>query len=265
MKKRLQFLAAVLVFAAATPTMAQTVVCFTDAFGFNYFIDVNRTSPKYWEISGSIELDGPGFPAWPISGYGDMANNDFFMLWGPNPSPDGCITVVDNLEFYASSGSAALSEMDWVYQQTCDGFGVVGGPFDYPVTYSSDGCPPAPGRVAADAGNMADIGFDPTVEAAIKDMLMQGGQKMSEILSVEFLRANPMADGMVFTTNKTINPGAELMIYNHVGQLVGSVYANNDNMIVWDGMSASGSVAESGMYVAVLRDGASMLSTKFIK
>ncbi|HCK21837.1 MAG TPA: hypothetical protein DHW15_06665, partial [Bacteroidetes bacterium] len=95
MRKRLQLLATVLVLAAATPTMAQTVVCFTDAFGFNYLIDVNRTAPKYWEISGSIELDGPGFPAWPISGYGDMANNDFFMTWGPNPSPDGCVTAVD--------------------------------------------------------------------------------------------------------------------------------------------------------------------------
>ena len=264
MKKRLQLLATVLVLAAATPTMAQTVVCFTDAFCFNYFIDVNRTAPKYWEISGGIDLSGDG-SLWPISGYGDMANNDFFMLWGPNPAPDGCVTAVDALEFYATTGSAATGDMDWVYQQTCDGIGIVGCPFDYPVTYSSDGCPPAPGRMAADAGNLADLGFDPTVETAIKDMLMQGGQKMSEILAVHFLRANPMAYGMVFTTNKTINPGAELMIYNHVGQLVGSVYANNDNMIVWDGMTASGSTADSGMYVAVLRDGASMLSTKFIK
>jgi hypothetical protein len=258
MKKRLQVFVLALATMAFGTTKAQLTICFTDALGFNYFVEATNTGFKSWSIGGAIDL-GTGTP-WDITGSYDMMAGEFEMFW-TNPSPDGCTEFVDALEFWATSGSAASGLMDWNYYQICDGT-PLSDPFPYPVAYSSVGCPAAPARTAMT--NIAMVDND-NMEEGIRNFLATGGMTFNEIFTVRELHASPMGNGMVFSSNKTIESGSELTIYNHVGQVINTAYAGADNMVIWDGTSMSGVTAESGMYIAVLRNGTEMTSTKFIK
>jgi len=257
MKKRLQMFALTLALMAFGTANAGITICYTDAGGFNYVVNAELTGFKYYTISGEIDL-GTG-ELWEITGYWDIWNKDYLMVW-TNPSPDGCVLYVDGLEFTITGGFSGY--MDWAYYQFCDGV-PLSDPIDYPVNYDNGVCPGPPVRLAGPS--IASVGYDPSVQQELINNFEKTSVSLFDLLVEAELSANRMGNGFVFSSNQGIEAGSELLIYNHVGQVISTAYATSDNMIVWDGNSTNGTAAQNGMYIAVLRNGENQTTVKFIK
>ncbi|MBK6729424.1 MAG: T9SS type A sorting domain-containing protein [Bacteroidetes bacterium] len=234
-------------------------ICFTDASGFTYQVTATYMSPKYYEISGEIDL-GTG-TNWPVSGYFDMHAGVFYMLWS-NPFPDGCTVNVDELEFNATTGYSGY--MEWYYQQNCGGE-IFSGPFYYPVTYATGHCGALRLASGADENTIANIGFTPKA-FDLNSLVLTETRSLEELLSENQLVVNPMGDGFVFSSELMSEGNSEITIYNHAGQQVASLNSNSGtNMMIWNGKTARGENAMSGMYIAVMRSGEETITTKLIK
>ena len=255
MKKKL--LLAVLAIGMLSTSSFATIICFTDAFVSSYQINATKTAPKYWTLSGEIGV-GAAVP-WPVDGYWDAFNQEFYITVS-NPSPDGCTFYVDALNIWSTAW--APGTMSWNYEQVCDGAVVfTGTPFD--LTYTNGACV---GRsMEPDYSNsIFTVGFD---EAAAVHYPLQVTETrtLDQILMEEEMSVNRMGDGFVFFSNVFTNSGAELIIYNHVGQQIAVLNGNGSNTIVWDGIATSGQMTDPGMYVAVMRSENEDVTVKFVK
>ncbi|HET8962261.1 MAG TPA: T9SS type A sorting domain-containing protein [Chitinophagales bacterium] len=234
-------------------------ICFTDEGGFTYEVTATYVSPKYYVISGTIDAGAP--EAFIIDGYFDMHLGEFYMTWS-NPSPDGCTGYVDALEFTATTGNSGY--MEWNYSQICDGE-IYSGPFFYPVTYATGHCGAL--RLASDApeNTIANVGSTPKAYN-LNNLVITETRSLEELLSENQLVVNPMGDGFVFSSELMSEGNSEITIYNYAGQQVASLNSTSGtNMMIWDGKTASGEKAMSGMYIAVMRNGEETISTKLIK
>jgi hypothetical protein len=97
-------------------------------------------------------------------------------------------------------------------------------------------------------------------------MDIQDTRELEMILDgAEALKVNRMGDGFAFFSNVFTTTGAELIIYNHAGQQIATLNGNGSNTIVWDGITANGQTANSGMYIGILRNGEENITVKFVK
>jgi len=254
MKRTLQLMT--LAFGLFVYTNSQAVtICFSDGAGGYYEVTATWTSHKYYVLSGEIFLDIP----LTISGYFDLKTNDFYMLW-TNPTPDGCTEYVDALEFTATTGSPGY--LDWYYSQICDGE-IVSGPYYYPVSHTTGHCPVA--GLTGSESSIAKVGYIPSGMSTSR-LTISDNRTLAEIFMESELTANPMGDGFAFTSSLMEAGDFDISIYNHAGQQVTVLAGNSStNTVVWDGKTANGENAVSGMYIAVLRNSEETVSVKLIK
>lgn len=253
MKKTLQLMT--LAFGLFVYTNSQAVtICFDDGAGGYYEVTATWTSHKYYVLSGEIYLGA----TYTISGYYDLKTNDFYMYW-ENTAPDGCTSYVDAIEFTATTGYPGY--LEWYYTQICGE--TYYGPYYYPVYHYTGHCPVV--ALTGSESSIAKVGYTPSGMGTSR-LIASDNRTLAEILMESELTANPMGDGFAFTSSLMEAGDFDISIYNHAGQQVAVLAGNSStNTVVWDGKTANGENAVSGMYIAVLRNSEETVSVKLIK
>jgi len=113
--------------------------------------------------------------------------------------------------------------------------------------------------------SIAKVGYIPSGMSSSR-LTISDNRTLAEILMESELTANPMGDGFAFTSSLMEAGDFDISIYNHAGQQVAVLAGNSStNTVVWDGKTANGENAVSGMYIAVLRNSEETVSVKLIK
>lgn len=249
MKNTLLVFALSLGLMSATSSSAATL-CFTDIFGYQYEISATKTGPMFWDMTGTVNIGGGLI--WDCEGYWDRFNQVFY-LDVMNPSPDGCTGYVDGFEITSTSWSPGSISANW--NSYCSFGSVASGTMS--LTYVGGGCP---FRMSSEGTPVGPVLSNPVAFNPI-NLVIEETRSLDEILVETELFVSRNGEGFTFSTNA---PADELLIYNHAGQLVTSMSANG-TMLYWDGRTSGGAASNSGMYVAVLRNGEETVTTKFIK
>jgi len=254
MKKTLQLMTLAFGLFVYTNSQALTV-CIVDGYGENLEITATWAGPKYYVLSGEVNLGVP----FTVSGYYDLKTNDFYMLCTIVES-DGCTSYVDQVEFTATTGYPGW--LDLYYTQYCGGE-YYAGPYYIGASHSKGHC--ALEMFTGSGISSASVGYSPS-NADVSRLTIRDNRTLAEIFMESELTANPMGDGFAFTSSLIEAGDFDISIYNHAGQQVAVLAGNSStNTVVWDGKTANGENAVSGMYIAVLRNSDETVSVKLIK
>ena len=262
MKKRLLILVFAIGMMSQTQSKAAiTNFCFTDVFGFVANVTATKTSPGYWELSGTADvLVGYDYT---ITGYFDKASNIWSITF-INPLADACETYADYFTYTSTSYGPGYINFNW--DSYCSGEIVLSSTGSTTFTTgpcmfrTSDREPNGP--VLADA----DITSQPVVNVES----VNGGPIFSDLFTDASLTViNNSKNNIAISYELSDASNVEIAIYNHVGQFVTTIVNENQTEgfynTYWDGKTTNGVDALEGMYIVVMKTDGESISSKFVK
>ncbi len=238
-------------------TSAQTkTFCFTDGFGYSGTVTATWAGYGYWTLSGEYDVFLP--EGWIVSGYLDKVA-DQIVVTVTNPSPDGCTEYTDYFEFTSTSHAGGAIEFNWA--SYCPWGAIASGTGT--LYFSLGECAE---RLAASEPHGPAIA-DPSLSSltSLDARGIEGGVSLFDILTEPMLNIvrngeNNFEIGYELTSSSDVT----IDIYNQVGQFVATVVSGNQTAGFYKA-NWNASDAQSGMYIAVMRNGTETISTQFVK
>jgi hypothetical protein len=246
----------VIAIAFTSTAFAGKTICLTNSFGEQTTLVYHKTSPKQFDLTGSINYQPAGGTIWPVTSghYDGIAKT--LVYTATNPSPDGCTywasTVTFNYTYHHHTYSGTFSN-------DCPNSGSLTATW----VLGSCGFAPVPGNIVP-----GSTGSHQNVSLVMNQITLAPCEDLNTILDLEDLTVspNPALTKAEIAASVADNGQVAIRIYDSFGKLIRTIQSGNmesgDYTFGWDLNNESGAPVQTGTYIIQMETSTGVTSSR---